>query len=152
MPPNIANLKIYSPDIEPLGAIDPRFTLDDANEVPRISIAGVPENAVELALICHDPDAPLANGFTHWVLYGLPANDVELGDDADSVYRPGPNSAGLFHWAGPRPPAGHGAHHYYFWVYALDKSVEGTPTREKFLTRYADSIVEQARLVGTFEN
>lgn len=146
------DLTISSPDFPNLGAIPERFTLDAENLVPRINIKGVPADAVELAIVCHDPDAPLANGFTHWVLYGLPAETLELGRDADAQYRPGPNGAGLHHWAGPQPPVGHGRHHYYFWVYALSKSIDGTPTREEFLSTYADSIVEQARFVGTFEN
>ena len=152
MPLNIKDLKISSPDIAPLGRIDKRFALDDANDVPRLSITGAPAGTVELALICHDPDAPLPHGFTHWVLYGLPPQDLELGADANSRFRPGPNGAGVFAWAGPQPPAGHGPHHYYFWVYALDAAVEGTPSREEFLERYADHILEQARLVGIFEN
>jgi len=27
-------------------------------------------------------------------------------------------------WFGPRPPAGHGVHHYYFQVFALAQSLE----------------------------
>ena len=47
---------------------------------------------------------------------------------------------------------GHGEHHYYFWVYALDTTVEGTPTREEFLQKYAGNIIEQNRIVGIYEN
>jgi hypothetical protein len=72
--------------------------------------------------------------------------------DADSTYRPGPNGAGTLGYVGPQPPAGHGPHHYYFWVYALDTKVDGTPTREEFLSTYGPHIVEQNRLVGSFEN
>ncbi|MFX0543136.1 hypothetical protein ACEWPM_015570 [Roseovarius sp. S4756] len=53
---------------------------------------------------------------------------------------------------GPQPPEGHGKHHYYFWVYALNTTVEGTPTREEFLDKYADNIIEQNRIVGLYEN
>jgi phosphatidylethanolamine-binding protein (PEBP) family uncharacterized protein len=35
--------------------------------------------------------------------------------------------------AGPNPPLGNGAHHYYFWAYALATEVHGEPTREVFL-------------------
>lgn len=27
-------------------------------------------------------------------------------------------------YKGPAPPPGHGTHHYYFWVYALDQDLE----------------------------
>jgi phosphatidylethanolamine-binding protein (PEBP) family uncharacterized protein len=53
---------------------------------------------------------------------------------------------------GPQPPPGHGDHHYYFWVYALDTNVEGTPTREEFLQKYAGNIIEQNRIVGIYRN
>ncbi|HLU98416.1 MAG TPA: YbhB/YbcL family Raf kinase inhibitor-like protein [Thermobifida alba] len=51
---------------------------------------------------------------------------------------------------GAAPPAGHGVHHYYFWVYALDTRVAGEPTLEEFLTSYGDHVIEQNRVVGTY--
>ena len=41
-------------------------------------------------------------------------------------------------------------HRYYFWAYALSRHVEGAPTREEFLERHAEDIIEQDRLVVTF--
>ncbi len=41
-------------------------------------------------------------------------------------------------------------HHYYTWVYALDTRVDGEPSREDFLARYGDHVLEQNRLVATF--
>jgi Raf kinase inhibitor-like YbhB/YbcL family protein len=152
MPLNIQDLKITSQDFEAGSAIDRSHSLDDENHAPRLTISGVPREAAELAVICHDPDAPLPQGFTHWTLYGIPPRAQELGSDADSTYRPGPNGAGTRGYIGPQPPAGHGPHHYYFWVYALDTKVDGTPTREEFLSTYGSHIVEQNRLVGSFEN
>jgi Raf kinase inhibitor-like YbhB/YbcL family protein len=125
--------------------------MDKGNAVPPLTIAGAPVGAVELAVICHDPDAPLPHGYTHWVLYGIPPTIHELGNDADARFRPGPNSNGNRRYDGPQPPAGHGAHHYYFWVYALDKPVSGTPTRAEFLEKYAEHIVEQNRIVALYE-
>lgn len=144
------DLKILSSDFENQGPIPVEFSLDADNRVPRLKITGVPDGAVELAVICHDPDAPLPHGFTHWVLYGIPPEDIEFGEDAHERFRPAPNGAGLSAWAGPQPPSGHGLHHYYFWVYALSRPVQGTPTREEFLDSYADAVMEQARTVGTF--
>lgn len=120
---------------------------DRANVPPRLSVSDVPEGAVELALIMHDPDAPMPRGFTHAVRYGLPPVDGGIAPDAG---RAGPDTLGSDSWYGPQPPAGHGDHHYYFGVYALDAPVEGEPTREEFLDRYAGHILEQARLVGLF--
>ncbi|MDI2098607.1 YbhB/YbcL family Raf kinase inhibitor-like protein [Ruicaihuangia caeni] len=150
MPLNIKDLKVTSPDIGTLEKIDDRFAAETGNQVPRVQISGAPAEAVELALILHDPDAPLANGFTHWTVYGIDPSTTELGGDA-AVGRTGPNGIGEKAYTGPQPPHGHGTHHYYFWVYALDTKVEGEPTREEFLAKYADNIIEQNRTVGTYE-
>lgn len=146
---NIQDLAISSPDVADQGAIDARFAADTGNETPRIEISGVPAEAVELAVILHDPDAPLPNGFTHWVVYGIDPSSTSFGGGVE-VGKLGPNTMGEAVYSGPQPPPGHGLHHYYFWVYALDRPVEGTPSREEFLRDYADAIVEQNRLVGTY--
>jgi Raf kinase inhibitor-like YbhB/YbcL family protein len=149
---NIQDLRISSTDFEAGGALDGRHANDRDNVAPRLRIEGVPAGTTELALICHDPDAPLPDGFTHWVLYGIPADTTELGPDADERFRPGSNDFGAEGYGGPQPPPGHGTHRYYFWVYALSTAVEGTPTRREFLDRYGDDIIEQNRVVGTYEN
>ncbi|WP_022885793.1 YbhB/YbcL family Raf kinase inhibitor-like protein [Glaciibacter superstes] len=150
MSPNIQDLAISSPDIECCKAIDPRFAADTGNEAPRLAITGVPADAVELAVILHDPDAPLPQGFTHWTVYGIDPGTTELGGDAEAG-RVGPNGMGQAAYGGPQPPQGHGKHHYYFWVYALSRKVTGEPSREEFLASYADAIVEQNRFVGTYQ-
>lgn len=149
---NIADLAISSREFTPNGPLEDRHAHDVDNEPPSLLIDGVPDEAVELAMICHDPDAPLPFGFTHWTLYGIPADTTEIvGPDADAAYRPGPNTFGATGYGGPQPPEGHGPHRYYFWIYALDRKVEGTPTREEFLDTYGDGIVEQNRVVGVYE-
>jgi len=142
-------LAVSSPDIDHLERIGDRFTADGGHTIPRLEFSGAPEGTVELAVVVHDPDAPLPQGFTHWTVYGIPGGAAALDLDADGV-RIGPNGAGGTVWYGPEPPHGHGVHHYYFWVYALRRPVEGSPTREEFLVDYADAIIEQARFVGTF--
>jgi Raf kinase inhibitor-like YbhB/YbcL family protein len=146
----IDSLVISSPDIQALLPIPRGFSADGGNATPRLEFSGEPAGTIELAVICHDPDAPLPNGFTHWTVYGIPASATRLDLDSAAV-RVGPNGAGQASWYGPQPPVGHGPHHYYFWVYALARTVEGAPTREEFLADYSDSIIEQARLVATFE-
>ena len=148
---NIQDLAIHSPDFNSHGRIGEEFSAGGGNVPPRLRISGIPTEAVDLAVICHDPDAPLPHGFTHWVLYGLPvdARDLEVQEGSCGVA--GPNGIGEKSYIGPEPPAGHGLHHYYFWVYALSRKVEGEPTREEFLDKYAGHIIEQNRVIGTFE-
>jgi Raf kinase inhibitor-like YbhB/YbcL family protein len=145
----VDKLAIASPDLTALAPIPAAFSADGGNATPRLEFAGAPAGTVELAVVVHDPDAPLPQGFTHWTVYGIPA-DAESLDVASA--RVGPNGGGAASWYGPQPPKGHGVHHYYFWVYALNRVVDGTPTREEFLADYPDAIIEQARFVATFES
>lgn len=145
-------LRISSPDFPASGPLDGRHSKGGGNVPPLLLLSGVPEGTVELAVMCHDPDAPKPRGFTHWTLYGLAPGTREVGADADSRFRAGPNDAGDRGYVGPYPPVGHGIHHYYFWAYALDTHVEGEPDREQFLDRYGANILQQDRVVGTFES
>ena len=149
---NIRDLAITSPAFDTEGRMADRFANDKGNDQPEIRISGVPDGTVELALICHDPDAPLPHGFTHWLLYGIPPDTAVIAENGAEAYRAGRNDFGQVGYGGPQPPPGHGLHHYYFWVYALDTEVSGTPSREEFLSRYADHILEQNRLVGLYQN
>lgn len=143
----IDKLAISSPDIQNLGRIGDEYSQDGERRIPRLEFSGAPDGTVELAVVVHDPDAPMRRGFTHWTVYGIPGDATSL--DLDAV-RQGPNETGEHAWYGPQPPFGHGVHHYYFWVYALSRPVSGTPTRADFLDDYADAILEQARFVGTY--
>jgi Raf kinase inhibitor-like YbhB/YbcL family protein len=149
---NIADLAISSPDAATRERLADRHAYDKGNEPPRLAISGVPEGTAELAIVVHDPDAPRPQGWTHWTLYGIPADITEIGTDADERFRTGPNDFGEDGYGGPMPPPGHGDHHYYFWVYALSRPVEGEPSREEFLERYGDAILEQNRMVVTYSN
>ena len=144
---SVNDFVLTSPDIGNGERIDDRFAGQHGADTPRLSVAGVPPEAVELAVVCHDPDAPLPMGFTHWTLYGLAAREGAIDVSAG---RPGPHDDDGLGYVGPFPPAGHGEHHYYFWVYALKTPVAGTPTREQFLRDYRDEVIGQARLVGTY--
>jgi Raf kinase inhibitor-like YbhB/YbcL family protein len=144
-------LTISSRDFEPDGRIGDRFAHADGNEIPAFEIQGVPAGTVELAIICHDPDAPMPDGFTHWTLYGLPPDTARTGPDADERFRAGENDFGEVGYGGPEPPPGHGMHRYYFWVYALDTAVEGQPSRREFIESYGGHVIEQNRVVGTYE-
>lgn len=78
---NIQDLAVSSPDIAANDSIHERFAADTGNETPRIRVSGAPAGAVELALILHDPDAPLPNGFTHWVVYGIDPATAESAEN-----------------------------------------------------------------------
>jgi Raf kinase inhibitor-like YbhB/YbcL family protein len=56
-------------------------------------------------------------------------------------------------YRGPAPPPGHGVHHYYFKLYALDAelNVESRLTKTRLLAAMEGHVLAQAELVGTYQ-
>jgi Raf kinase inhibitor-like YbhB/YbcL family protein len=150
---NVADLKVSSPAFEHHREIPERHTGDGEDVAPAIEWSGVPEGTRAFAVVVHDPDAPLVDGFTHWVAYKIPGDAAGLPEGGGDAVQ-GVNSMGDEGYMGPAPPPNHGSHHYYFWVYALDDDVDLEPglDRRALLDRIEDYVIEQARLVGTYRN
>jgi Raf kinase inhibitor-like YbhB/YbcL family protein len=150
---NIKDLRVSSSAFALLDRIPDRYTSKGENISPPMTWAGVPPNTQQLALICYDPDAPLVRGFNHWLVYGIPpeVNAIAAGDG--TMFTEGKNSMESIGYTGPAPPPGHGVHHYYFWLYALNTALDLAPglDREQLLDAIAPHIIEQARVVGTYE-
>ena len=127
------------------------------NVSPDLEWSGVPSDAKSLALVVHDPDAPRAEGFYHWIAVDIPPSvrAVAKGEKFQPPARELPGDYGVPGYNGPCPPAGHGAHHYHFTVYALDVSKIDIPSgAEPFeaAEQIRSHSVGQATLVGLFEN
>lgn len=95
---------------------------------PQLAWSGAPDSTGSFVVTCYDPDAPTASGFWHWAVVDIPASVNELpsgaGDEGDERL-PEPafqlrNDASMARYLGAAPPAGHGQHHYYFVVHAVD--------------------------------
>ncbi|WP_105565835.1 YbhB/YbcL family Raf kinase inhibitor-like protein [Microbacterium halophytorum] len=140
-------ITVTTPDFADRTRMPDRFAAEHEDVAPVIEVSGVPAETVELALICHDPDAPIPHGWTHWTVFGIAPDQATL---TAASGREGVTTKGEAGYSGPLPPAGHGDHSYYFWVYALSRRVEGEPTREEFLRDYADAVIEQNRVVGSY--
>ena len=149
----LKELEISSPAFTMGKSIPTHYTSDGENISPAIEWSKIPPETQQLVLICHDPDAPLPWGFTHWSIYNIPPDVDRIGEGEGNKYTQGVNSSGSNGYTGPAPPSGHGIHHYYFWLYALDRSLDLQPglNRQELLNAIADSVTAQARLVGTYE-
>ena len=149
----MAEIDLRSPDFEHDAFIPGRHSYDGGNVSPALEWFGVPTDAVELLLLCEDPDAP-SGTFLHWLVTGIdrgaagvPENNVPLGG------REWPNSFGETGWGGPAPPPGHGTHHYVTTLYALARPVElpAKPTVDD-VHRAVDGItLGQGSLVGLYQ-
>ncbi|WP_260406160.1 YbhB/YbcL family Raf kinase inhibitor-like protein [Microbacterium sp. G2-8] len=140
-------ITVTTPDFADRTRMPDRFAAEHEDIAPMIEVSGVPSEAVELALICHDPDAPIPFGWTHWTVFGIAPDQTTITAESG---REGVTTKGEAGYSGPLPPPGHGDHSYYFWVYALSRRVEGEPTREEFLRDYADAVIEQNRVIGIY--
>ena len=151
-PPPIGDLQLTTPAFEHLGEIPRRHSSEGESVSPQLRWDGAPEGTRQWAIVCHDPEAPMPDGFTHWVLYGIPAEVTQLDEGADRDYVAGVNGTGQPGYLGPLPPEGHGLHHYFFWVYALDSELDLEPglSRRDLLDRIGDHVIEQNRVIGTY--
>ena len=152
----LSDMQLTSTAFESRGAIPARHTGEAEDVSPALEWSDAPDGTKAFAVICHDPDAPLVTpgtyGFVHWVLYNLPGSTTRLEEGA-SEGTVGANDFGGTGYGGPMPPEGHGVHHYFFWVLALDKDLdlEAGLTLWEFLERAEPHIIGMNRLVGTYQ-
>ncbi len=123
---------------------------------PQLTWNGFPAATRSFALTAYDPDAPTAAGFWHWAVANVPVSVTGLATGAEPPagslsLR---NDGGVRDYIGAAPPRGHGPHHYWFAVHAVDVptlklSSHSSPSALGFqLFRHA---IARATLVGTFE-
>jgi Raf kinase inhibitor-like YbhB/YbcL family protein len=148
----VGDLRVRSPAFHHHEPIPERHTADGEDIAPALEWSGAPDGTEAFAIVVHDPDAPLVDGFTHWVAYGIPGSATSLPEGGGDATE-GLNSFGNPGYNGPAPPPGHGTHHYYFWVYALDEDLLLVPDLDRgaLLAQIEDHVIEQARLVGTYK-
>lgn len=151
----LSKMQLTSSAFEQGGRIPARYTGEAENVSPALAWNGAPEAARSFAVVCHDPDAPLVSqgsyGYVHWVLYNIPASVTSLPEGAQG-YTSGLSDFGTPGYGGPMPPNGHGTHHYYFWVFALNEELNLEPglTLWQLLEKIEPHTLGMNRLVGTY--
>jgi Raf kinase inhibitor-like YbhB/YbcL family protein len=144
--------------------IPKKYTGQGIDVSPPLAWSGAPEGTKEFVLICDDPDAPVAEPWVHWVIYKLPADTASLPEGIprkSKLKEPagalqGKNSwppAEALGYRGPMPPRGHGVHHYYFKLYALDVQLNVEPGLDKktILQKMDGHVIGEGALMGTYE-
>lgn len=91
---------------------------------PQLSWSGFPPDTKSFAVTIYDPDAPTTSGFWHWAVADVPVEVTSLDAGASESMPTGAitlgNDGGGQGFTGAAPPPGHGPHHYWIGVHALD--------------------------------
>ena len=142
----VSAIKVTSSAVPEGDPIPTRFTCDGADEAPPVEWSGASGDG-PIVLVMTDPDA---NGFLHWLVYGLSGASGTVGGDV-AAGREGANDFGGAGYRGPCPPGG-AAHHYVVTVYELDPgaSIPAEPgaSVDDVLTGKPSA---QGSLTGTYE-
>jgi len=119
------NFKVTSPAFNSGAIIPLRYTCSGEDVSPALEWQDAPSGTKSFALTCSDPDAP-GGTFYHWAVFDIPADWRQTAQGIPrQASHPGGlrqalNDFGRVGYAGPCPPVGHGPHHYYFRLLALD--------------------------------
>jgi len=132
-----------------------RHTCEGGDTSPALEWSQEPKGTESFALIVDDPDAP-AGTWNHWLLWDLPAHlrEIREGFQPGGAGTSGKNDFGKMGYGGPCPPKGHGAHRYYFTLFAVDRPVLGLPAgaRRADLDRaLRGRVLGQAQYMGRYE-
>ncbi len=142
-------LEVTSSAFQNNGLIPAKYTCEGDDINPPISVTGIPAKAKCLALICHDPDAPMQGGFTHWVMWNV-ATDGKIPENFKGATQ-GFNTTKKTGYIGMCPPTG--THHYVFSVYALDAQLTIDKSTDKAALEKAikDHVVASGTLTGLYK-
>jgi len=110
----------------PLENLYDRSGCHGANLSPELDWAGAPSNTKSFAITIFDLDAPKPGGWSHWVMFNLPANVSKLDAGAGTAKSKRTpigvleclNDYGTRGYGGPCPPPGV-VHRYVVSLYAL---------------------------------
>jgi Raf kinase inhibitor-like YbhB/YbcL family protein len=123
----MSGIQLRSPAFDDHAPIAKRYARDGENASPALEWSGVPAGAVELAVLCEDPDAP-SGTFTHWVLAGIdPATTGVADNETPPGAVVGTNDFGELGYGGPQPPVSDDAHRYFFRVFAVSEPLGLAP-------------------------
>ena len=148
-------LRFHCPGLEDGGRFPRENTGRGKDLSPEIVLENLSPRARTLAVTLEDMSHPI-KGFTHWVIWNLPAADRIPGAIPAGGTVPGGGAQGvaygLHRYAGPKPPKGR-THTYRFTVYALDRALDlHSRARKKTFLRAAEGhILQSGNILGEFE-
>jgi hypothetical protein len=126
------------------------------NISPALSWSGQPAAAKSLVLTVIDIDVEPAL-WSHWIVTGLPVTATALPRGVSALPAGAHAVASNFGDAaydGPCPPAGSGAHHYQFTIWAMptvDITIAADASAKDVLAKMSEQAINHASLTAAFE-
>lgn len=126
------------------------------NISPHLAWNKGPEGTKSYVVICQDPDALRKDPWIHWIVFNIPASMVSLAEGFSDNPTPGVEQGTTDYqtkvYGGPNPPSG--THHYYFYVYALDRDLPElkgkAPSKAQLMKAMGSHILAQGSLMGIY--
>jgi Raf kinase inhibitor-like YbhB/YbcL family protein len=149
-------MQLTSSAFAPEASIPQRFTCEGENISPELSWQDAPPETKAFVLIVHDPDAPRAGGYTHWVFYNIAAEVNRIPENLPKKEAvpgfglQGQNDGGKIGYTGPCPPSGR--HRYFFRLSALDQEISIAPGAnvKEVAEAMSKHVIDRAELMGTY--
>ena len=164
------SIVISSVALQENGWLPEKYTQFGENISPPLEWHNLPVGAKSIVVIIEDSDVPLPVPFVHGIAYNITIADVTASaglQEGDIPTMPvtmengsqhglsiGRNTLGKPAYIGPSPIAGHGPHHYYFQVFALDKLLPrfpGPPKRREMIKAMTGHVLAKGCQVGVYE-
>nr|WP_163097628.1 YbhB/YbcL family Raf kinase inhibitor-like protein [Acidithiobacillus ferrianus]NDU42385.1 YbhB/YbcL family Raf kinase inhibitor-like protein [Acidithiobacillus ferrianus] len=163
------SLTISSMAFQENGWLPEKYTQFGENISPPLEWHNLPVGAKSIVVIIEDSDVPLPMPFVHGIAYNIadvtkhsaglqegdiPTMPVTMENGSQHGLSVGRNTLGKPAYIGPGPIAGHGPHHYYFQVFALDKLLPrfpGPPKHKEMIKAMTGHVLAKGCLVGVYE-
>ncbi|MHB1281099.1 MAG: YbhB/YbcL family Raf kinase inhibitor-like protein [Acidithiobacillus sp.] len=162
------SLVISSVAFQENGWLPETYTQFGENISPPLEWHNLPVGAKSIVVIIEDSDVPLPVPFVHGIAYNIadvtaraglqegdiPTMPVTMENELRHGLSIGRNTLGKPAYIGPGPIAGHGPHHYYFQVFALDKLLPRfprPPKRREMIKAMTGHVLAKSCLVGVYE-
>lgn len=142
--------------IDAQGCFRPDHTGYGQDISPAFVIENLSPDAKTLAITLEDLSHPI-KGFTHWVIWNIPATHqipegIPAGASVNTLQSARQGLAyGWHRYAGPKPPKG-ANHLYRFTLYALDSELDlpANVFKKRFLKAAAGHILQQSEMTGEY--
>ncbi|KRA66377.1 phospholipid-binding protein [Caulobacter sp. Root655] len=155
-----ASLVLTTTAASPGGRLADRHSAYHDNLSPPLVWTPVAD-AAAYAIIVEDPDAPRDRPFIHWLIWNIPGEATSLPEGLPQGASlglvggatQGRNDSGAVGYFGPRPPVGHGVHHYHFQIFALAERLPFGPETQlsDLVNALKGDSLASADLIVTYE-